>query len=80
MALPDGEKLKLPEAASRASSAAASSRDMRRAVDVYKRQEQLSLYVTSTAAEWEAILAQGGSAGRPLLEQKNDIMLSLIHI
>ena len=32
MALPDGEKLKLPEAASRASSAAASSRDMRRAV------------------------------------------------
>ena len=36
--------------------------------------EQLSLYVTSTAAEWEAILAQGGSAGRPLLEQKNDIM------
>ena len=36
--------------------------------------EQLSLYVTSTAAEWEAILAQGGSAGRPLLEQKNNIM------
>ena len=36
--------------------------------------EQLSLYVTSTAAEWAAILAQGGSAGRLLLEQKNDIM------
>ena len=36
--------------------------------------EQLSLYVTSTAAEWEAALAQGGSTGRPLLEQKNDIM------
>ena len=32
MALPDGEKLKLPEAAGRASSAAASSRDMRRTV------------------------------------------------
>ena len=36
--------------------------------------EHLSLYVTVTAVEWEAILAQGGETGRPLLEQKSDIV------
>lgn len=36
--------------------------------------ENLSLYVTVTAAEWEAILAGGGEKGRPLIEQKIDIV------
>lgn len=36
--------------------------------------ENLSLYVTVTAAEWETILADGGEKGRPLIEQKIDIV------
>lgn len=35
--------------------------------------EHLSLYVTSTAQQWEAALKQGGD-GRPLLEQKSEIV------
>ena len=42
--------------------------------DAAARQAGFITRYSSKAPEWEAILAQGGSAGRPLLEQKNDIM------
>ncbi len=36
--------------------------------------ENLSLYVTVTAEEWDAILEQGGQTGRLLIQQKIDIV------
>lgn len=36
--------------------------------------ENLSLYVTVTADEWDALLDEGGEKGRPLIEQKIDIV------